>query len=118
MQTVKSTHHMSSALKDVGQTMIRVNKELNLPALQEVMRDFAKESERLEMTEEMMSDAIDMAVDQEGVMEESDQVVGQVLAEIGIDIAGDLETGHAPNLPQEERKENVSDLEARFNALK
>ena len=51
-------------------------------------------------------------------MEESDQVVGQVLAEIGIDIAGDLETGHAPNLPQEERKENVSDLEARFNALK
>ena len=51
-------------------------------------------------------------------MEETDQVVGQVLAEIGIDIAGDLETGHNPAMPSEERKENVSDLEARFNALK
>ena len=76
MQTVKSTHAMSGALKDVGKTMVAVNKQLNLPALQDIMRDFAKESERLEMTEEMMGDAIDMAVDQEGTLEETDAVVG------------------------------------------
>jgi hypothetical protein len=84
------------------------------------MRDFAKESERLEMTEEMMSDAVDMAVDEGNMNEESDVVVGQVLAEIGIDIAGDLETGHTGAMParQEERKDNVSSLEERFAALK
>jgi charged multivesicular body protein 2A len=76
MQTVKSTHHMSTALRDVGKTMTAVNKQINLPVLQEMMRDFAKESERLEMTEEMMSDAVDMAVDSGDTMQETDAVVG------------------------------------------
>jgi charged multivesicular body protein 2A len=67
---------MGAAMKDVGKTMISVNKQLNLPALQEVMRDFAKESERLELTEEMMSDAVDMAVDEGNTLEETDAVVG------------------------------------------
>jgi hypothetical protein len=82
------------------------------------MRDFAKESERLEMTEEMMSDAVDMAVDQDGMMEETDAVVGQVLAEIGVEVEGELATGHQAQVGQrEESKQGVSSLEDRFNAL-
>jgi hypothetical protein len=39
------------------------------------MRDFARETDRLGITEEMMSDAVDIAVDSAGTMEETDEVV-------------------------------------------
>lgn len=120
MTTVKSTQAMSGALKDVGKTMNNVNAQLNLPELQECMKDFARESDKLGITEEMMSDAIDMAVDNEGTMAETDDVVNQVLGEIGIDITRELESGPMANLnPREEVKTNtrVNALEARFNAL-
>ena len=84
------------------------------------MKDFARESDKLGITEEMMSDAIDMAVDNEGVMAETDDVVNQVLGEIGIEVTGELESGPMANLnrPEETKVNNrVNDLEARYNAL-
>ena len=120
MATVKSTQAMSGALKDVGKSMNLVNQQINLPELQEAMKDFARESDRLGITEEMMSDAIDMAVDNEGTMAETDDVVNQVLGEIGIEVTGQLESGPMADLnrPEEVKVNNrVAGLEARFNAL-
>ena len=44
--------------------------QLKLPQIQKIMMDFEKESEIMDMKEEMMSDAIDDAMGEEGDDEE------------------------------------------------
>lgn len=61
-----------------------MNKKLNLPALQAIMRDFEKQQARSEMTEEAMGDALDDAFEVDGEQEETDDVVNQVLDELGV----------------------------------
>lgn len=43
------------------QAMGMMNKQMNMPALQKIMREFERQNERMEMTSEMMGDAIDDA---------------------------------------------------------
>lgn len=43
------------------QAMGAMNKQMNMPALQKIMRDFEMQNERMEMTSEVMGDAIDDA---------------------------------------------------------
>ena len=43
------------------QAMGMMNKQLNMPALQKIMREFERQNERMEMTSDMMGDAIDDA---------------------------------------------------------
>ena len=38
-----------------------MNKQMNMPALQRIMREFERQNERMEMTSDMMGDAIDDA---------------------------------------------------------
>ena len=45
----------------VLQAMGMMNKQLNMPALQKIMREFERQNEKMEMTSEMMGDAIDDA---------------------------------------------------------
>lgn len=41
--------------------MSAMNKQMNLPALTNIMREFEKQNERMEMTSDVMGDAIDDA---------------------------------------------------------
>ena len=43
------------------QAMGAMNRQMNMPALQKIMRDFEMQNERMEMTSEVMGDAIDDA---------------------------------------------------------
>ena len=45
----------------VVQAMGAMNKQMNLPALSNIMREFDRQNERMEMTSEMMGDAVDDA---------------------------------------------------------
>lgn len=38
-----------------------MNKQMNLPALTKIMREFERQNEKMDMTSEMMGDAIDDA---------------------------------------------------------
>lgn len=38
-----------------------MNRQMNMPALQKIMRDFEMQNERMEMTSDVMGDAIDDA---------------------------------------------------------
>mmetsp|Transcript_6488 Transcript_6488/g.11346 ORF Transcript_6488/g.11346 Transcript_6488/m.11346 type:complete len:205 (-) Transcript_6488:51-665(-) len=118
LQTVKSTHSMSEALKSVNKSMKAFNKQMNLPELNRIMREFMQENERMGMTEEFMADAVDMAMADEGEEEETDKVVNEVLAEIGIDLNEQLEAGHMRAVGREEQKDNMTDLEERFKNLR
>ena len=122
LQTIKSTHAMSEALKGVGKSMVQFNKAMNLPELNSIMQEFSRENQRMEMTEEMMGDAVDMAMGGEDDISATDDVVNQVLSEIGVEIGAQLETGPMRQLNrpvQEEVKSSESrGIEARFNALR
>lgn len=70
-----------------------MNRGLNLPQIQRIMNEFEKESATMDMKEEMMSDAVDDVMDDEleDEEEESDKFLRQVLDEIGVDIAQQVE---------------------------
>jgi len=90
IQTLKSQDAMAQAMKGVTKAMSTMNKQLKLPQIQKIMMEFEKQSEIMDMKEEMMNDAIDDAMEDEGDEEESEALVGQVLDELGLDMTGQL----------------------------
>ena len=54
-----------------------MNRQLNLPALQGIMREFERQNERMDVTTEVMGDTIDDAFEEEGEQEETDDLVNQ-----------------------------------------
>jgi hypothetical protein len=67
--------------------MASMNRGLNLPQIQRIMTEFEKESSMMDMKEEMMSDAVDDVMDEEDEEEEGDNILKQVLDEIGVDLS-------------------------------
>jgi charged multivesicular body protein 2A len=81
------------------------------------MMEFARESEMMDMKQEVMNDAIDDAMEDEDDEEESEQIVNQVLDEIGIGMNQSLVEAPTGNL---NAKEAVAedDLQARLDSLR
>eukprot|EP00798_Chlamydomonas_sp_ICE-L_P019233 gene19233-25858_t len=80
-----------------------MNRQLNLPNLQHIIREFEKQNEKMEMTGEMMGDAVDDALGGEGEEEETDDVISQVLDEIGITM--NTEMANAPGKQMSSQQE-------------
>lgn len=75
-----------------------MNRGLNLPAIQRIMNEFEKENAMMDMKEEMMSDAVDDAMDaEEGEEEEGDKILKEVLDEIGVDLSQQVSGIFVPN---------------------
>lgn len=101
VQTLKSTQAMADAMRGATKAMGAMNKRMSIPALTKIMREFEKQNEKMEMTSEMMGDAIDDAFEDEGEEEETDDLVNQVLDEIGINSTDGLVAAPvAPAAPQ------------------
>jgi charged multivesicular body protein 2A len=96
VQTLKSQDAMAQAMKGVTRAMQSMNKQLNLPQIQKIMMEFEKQTEIMDMKEEMMGDAIDDAMGDADDEEETEQVVQQVLDELGIDLGQELAGVSAP----------------------
>eukprot|EP00775_Hariotina_reticulata_P011251 gene11251-11400_t len=97
---VTKLHGLKSQLQAVSlriQAMRVMNKRMNLPNMQKILMEFEKQNERMEMTSDMMGDAIDDAMEGEGEEEETDDLIGQVLDEIGISTTTQLVS--APDMP-------------------
>merc|ERR1712218_546236 len=92
IQTLKSQNAMAQAMKGVTKAMMNMNKQMKLPEIQRIMQEFEKQSEIMDMKEEMMSDVIDDALGDEDDEEESDAIVSQVLDELGLQM-GDRISG-------------------------
>lgn len=73
------------SMKGATQILGSMNRTMNLPALQRIAMEFERENDIMDQRQEMMDDAID---DMTGVDEEAegDEVVEQVLEEIGVDL--------------------------------
>ncbi|XP_044748103.1 charged multivesicular body protein 2a [Coccinella septempunctata] len=90
IQTLRSQNTMAEAMKGVTRAMASMNRQLNLPQIQRILQEFEKQSEIMDMKEEVMNDAIDDAMEADGDEEESDAVVSQVLDELGLQLTDQL----------------------------
>lgn len=91
IQTLRSNQQMGEAMKGATRAMGLMNRSMNLPQVQKIMKEFERETEVMDMKEEMMSDAVDEAMedDAEGVgeEEEGDAILKEVLDSIGVDLS-------------------------------
>lgn len=90
IQTLRSTAAMANAMKGVTKAMSRMNSKMNLPQLQKIMMEFEKQSEIMDMKEEMMNDTMDDVIGEDDEDEESEQVVQQVFDELGLVFSDEL----------------------------
>ena len=100
MQAMRSNQQMGEAMKGATRAMGMMNRSMNLPQVQRIMREFEKESEVMDMKEEMMSDAVDEAMDDDaegiGEEEEGDAILKEVLDSIGVDLSQNVSHRRAP----------------------
>lgn len=91
-QTVRSNEQMMQSMKGATSLLGSMNRQMNLPALQRIAMEFEKENDIMDQRQEMMDDAIDDVTGLEDE-EEGEEVVKEVLDEIGVDL------GQAVRLP-------------------
>ncbi|OAL17771.1 hypothetical protein AYO22_11299 [Fonsecaea multimorphosa] len=112
-----------------GATMLlgSMNRQMNLPALQRIAMEFERENDIMDQRQEMMDDAIDDVTGLEDE-EEGEEVVNQVLDEIGVDLnnaLGETPTGIQKAAVPEGRVAQAiggggedDDLQARLDSLR
>jgi len=89
LTTMKTTAAMNQAMAGATKAMMRMNKKMDLPAMQKITMEFQKQSEMMGMKEEMINDTLEEMGD-EDEYEESEEVINQTLEEIGIDLGASL----------------------------
>jgi charged multivesicular body protein 2A len=85
-KTLRSNQQMAEAMRGATKAMSSMNRQMNLPQIQKIMMEFEKESELMDMKDEMMGDAIDDVMEEEDDEVESEEIVNKVLDEIGISL--------------------------------
>ena len=73
------------SMKGATSLLSSMNRSMNLPALQRIAMEFEKENDIMDQRQEMMDDAIDDVTGLEDE-EEGEEVVREVLDEIGVDL--------------------------------
>merc|ERR1719383_1370870 len=73
------------AVKIMAKDLVRTRRYVK-----KIMQEFEKQSEIMDMKEEMMSDVIDDALGDEDDEEESDAIVTQVLDELGLQLTDQI----------------------------
>lgn len=87
VQTVRSNEQMMQSMKGATMLLGSMNRQMNLPALQRIAMEFERENDIMDQRQEMMDDAIDEATGMEGEDEDSEDIVKEVLDEIGVDLS-------------------------------
>mmetsp|Transcript_13495 Transcript_13495/g.20350 ORF Transcript_13495/g.20350 Transcript_13495/m.20350 type:complete len:215 (-) Transcript_13495:21-665(-) len=109
---------MSNAMAGATKAMKMTNKQMNIQKTQETMYEFQKQTDMMEMKDEMLDDMFDF--DDLDDQAETDAILAQVSDEIGLDISNKLSTatpGTAlPSTQQTETTPQASD-DPSLNAL-
>ena len=91
---------------------------MDMPQLQKIMMEFEKQSDTMDLKEEMMEDTMDDAFGEEEDEEETDAIVNQVLDEIGINLDGELAAAPVTTVDTGAESQADADLQARFENLR
>ncbi len=121
MQTAASSAVMASSLQQAGKAMNAVGASLNQERLQQDMKQFTKQSEIANMTQSMLDDALDAALDTDDIAEESNVLYQQVLEEVGADLASKMVSTPQTAVPargQKNAEKESDDLAEKLEALR
>ena len=122
---------MAMAIENVTQAISVANEVVDAKKVGKTMAEFTKENEKAKMKEELMNDALADAFDDSDVEAEAEDVTGQILAELGVELDTKMVGLDAPSkkLHPAENKEDMTkeeeealidllpDLKARLDAL-
>ncbi|TPX49198.1 hypothetical protein SeMB42_g01319 [Synchytrium endobioticum] len=102
-----------------AELMKLVNKLIKVPEMSKNMQEMQREMMKAGIIEEMMNDAIDMA-DDEGIDDESEEIVDKVLLELTDGLLGQAGSVKQDMENPTEETEELGDksMEVRFEALK
>ena len=118
LQTIKSTQAMTDAMKGASRAMKSMNAQVNAAGMAKILKDFEQESALMDDKQEMMDDAIDGVFEEEDEDQAIEDVVGQVLAEIGMDMSGAMASAPGRTPVAEAEPEGELSLEERLKNLK
>lgn len=76
---------MMQSMKGATQLLSGMNRQMRLPALQKIAMEFERENDVMDQRQELMDDAIDDVTGLEDE-EEGEEVVREILDEIGVDL--------------------------------
>ncbi|CAG9863857.1 unnamed protein product [Phyllotreta striolata] len=89
-KNISANVKLADAMSVAGKTMGDMNKIMNPEQISATINAFSRENMKMEMTDEMINDSLDDMLTESGDEEESDNIVSQVLDEIGIEISGKI----------------------------
>ncbi|GMH64739.1 hypothetical protein TL16_g04029, partial [Triparma laevis f. inornata] len=123
-QAIKSQVALTSAVSKTSGAMAAANKAIDIKKLNASMQQFQRQNELMGVTEDMMSDALCDAFDDDGLEEEADLLTNQVLDELGVQLGADMANAPTTKMPvkesvkeEESLEEIMPDLESRLRAL-
>merc|ERR1712123_298766 len=79
---------MAESMGKTATTMAKMNKQMDPQKMVKTLAQFERENMKMEGMEEMMDDAMDSAFAEDGDEEEADNIMNQVLSEIGVETMG------------------------------
>ncbi|KAJ1921931.1 ESCRT-III subunit protein did4 [Mycoemilia scoparia] len=124
--TMSASQQMAQSVRGAAVAMKSMNGSFNLESLQRILMEFEKQSEMMNMKDELVSETIDEAMEDtmDDEEEETDKIVQQVLDEVGIELKqslGDVPQGIVASAEAEEAQEDASEvaaLQARLDNLR
>lgn len=108
---------VADSVGTAGKAMAGMNKTMQKANIGLSIAQFQRETEKMNLTEEMMGDMLSDAFDTSDAEEEADDVVSGVLAEIGLDMTKGLEEAPSAKLPEAAAPERQADDEQALKAL-
>ena len=99
---------MVESLKGVNSVMQNVNAAMNPAQMNKIMKDFAMETEKMGMQQEMMQDQFDMLQDADQEQQAED-VYAQILGEIGMGVNNDMATNTNQIAQPAAQQQNAAD---------
>ena len=122
MSTMASYQEIVKSISGSSNVLAKLNDDMDIASIQNVLKNFNKESMKAEFNQEAVNDAMEMGMD--NVDEQADDIYNGILGEIGLEYQMADPSRVKPAIAkkqQEEMKEEASasdDLEARLAALK
>ena len=83
MSTMSSYQEIIKSVAGSTQVMTRLNEDMDIASIQQVLKTFNKESMKAEFNQEEVNDAMEMGMD--NVDEQADDIYNGILGEIGLE---------------------------------
>ena len=121
LASIKSTQAMTDSIQGAMKAMRAMNKMVDMPKMQAILKEFEKQNEMMGEKQEMMDEAMDDMFEGDDEDVQAEDIIGQVLAEIGIDFSekmGVAPAGTATAAAEAPAANLDDDIEERLRNLK